>query len=578
MWFMAFVQITFAQDMINRLEYSGNDHFTDSRLIQWGGLQKGSLITPPLIAVANKKIIKGYQEEGYLYARIDSTIITRTGDDKRAGIRWYINEGDLVRLGTVKLLADQINAEILENWVDFNEGDIYRREYIESEIKSIGHYYATIGYPLATIDIIKTSLRQDDDDKYIDLELKIDRGNNISINSIRLKGNNVTDDKVILREIGLQSGEIFNQDKIDDIPLSLNKLGYFKNVKPVKIIGLHDGKTDLLIEMEENTTTTFDGIIGYIPPEQGQKSDEGYFTGLIHLNFRNLFGTGRKFEVNWRKLDKYSEEFRIFYEEPWVFNYPINVGVGLERVVRDTTYIERSYFLNSVLKISTNLKGFLKFSQKDVYPDSLASRRLRMTQNSISDGEIGIEYDTRDYFVNPRKGLRYIASFAYGSKKNTGPAYLIREDSLATREGINKLQLSLSFYQSLWKNQVIAFKIHGAHIESDKDQLQLSDHIWFGGFGSLRGYREAQFHGTTVSWINLEYRFLVGRNSRVFLFNDWGFYQYQDTLGIRNDILPGFGIGIRFESPLGIMGVDYGLGRGDSFSTGKIHFGIINSF
>ena len=136
----------------------------------------------------------------------------------------------------------------------------------------------------------------------------------------------------------------------------------------------------------------------------------------------------------------------------------------------------------------------------------------------------------------------------------------------------------LIFLSGIDQNQVFAFNFNGFHIEGDKDQLQLSDHFWFGGFGSLRGYRENQFHGTTVSWINLEYRFIVGRNSRVFLFSDWGFYQYEEATGIKNDILPGYGVGIRFDTPLGIMGVDYGLGRGDTFSTGKIHFGLINSF
>ena len=118
----------------------------------------------------------------------------------------------------------------------------------------------------------------------------------------------------------------------------------------------------------------------------------------------------------------------------------------------------------------------------------------------------------------------------------------------------------------------------GSYIESNKNQLQLSDHFWFGGFETLRGYREDQFHGTAVAWVNLEYRFLLGRRTRIFLFNDWGFYQYKDVSGTVNDILPGYGIGLRFESPLGVMGVDYGFGRGDTFSTGKIHFGIINTF
>jgi outer membrane protein insertion porin family len=203
---------------------------------------------------------------------------------------------------------------------------------------------------------------------------------------------------------------------------------------------------------------------------------------------------------------------------------------------------------------------------------------LRLTSNTITDGEIGIEYDIRDYPSNPRRGLRYIASFTFGSKKTSGPEYIIKQDSLATREGIKKLQLSLSYYLRLWKNQVFAINLHGSHITSDRNQLQLTDHLWFGGFGTLRGYRENQFHGATVSWINLEYRFIVGKNSRVFLFNDWGYYQYEQDSELKKGVFPGFGVGIRFESPLGIMGVDYGLGKGDTFSTGKIHFGIINSF
>jgi outer membrane protein insertion porin family len=250
----------------------------------------------------------------------------------------------------------------------------------------------------------------------------------------------------------------------------------------------------------------------------------------------------------------------------------------LERIVRDTTYIERSYLLNSTLKLSAEFKGFLNISHSEVVPDSLASRTLRMARNTFTGGEIGVQYDTRDFPANPRKGIRYMASFSFGTKRNSGPEYLIREDSLAHKEGIKKIKGQLSYFQRLWQNQVFALNFSGSHIEGDKDQLQLSDHFWFGGFGSLRGYRENQFHGTSVSWVNLEYRFIVGRNSRVFLFNDWGFYQYEDASGIKNDILAGYGVGIRFDTPLGVMGVDYGLGRGDTFSTGKIHFGIINSF
>jgi len=568
----------YGQGVVKNIEFFGNEHIDDDLLETWSGIKVGLAVNQTLITTANQKIITGYQETGYLFARIDSTIIESDIDKKTSLIKWYINEGTLVRLGKVHMVADTLSIDDLENLVDFNEGDIYRREYIESELILIGQFYAENGYPLATIDIVNTSLRTEDDEKYIDIEIKINSGSEIVINKIILRGNQTTQDEVILRELNIKNGEKYNQKKIDNVQKQLNHLGYFSEILPVRAIGLRSGKTDLLIEVKETNTTTFDGIIGYIPPPSTNLSEEGYFTGLINLNFRNLFGTGRKFEVNWRKPDKFSEEFRIFYEEPWVFNIPVNIGGGLERIVRDTTYIERSYFLNSTFKLSAEFKGFLNFSHKEVVPDSLASRNLRLVRSTTTDGEIGVEYDTRDHPINPRKGLRYMASFTFGTKENTGPVYLIKEDSLAIREGIKKVRGHLSYFQRLWQNQVLAVNFHGSYIEGDKNQLQISDHYWFGGFGSLRGYRENQFHGTTVSWINVEYRFLIGRNSRVFLFSDWGFYQYEDATGSVNDILPGYGLGIRFDTPLGVMGVDYGLGRGDTFSTGKIHFGIINSF
>ena len=572
------IGMVYGQEVVENIEFFGNENIDDDQIQTWSGIKEGSAVNQTIISTTNKKIITGYQEAGYLFARIDSTIIESDVDKKTSLIKWYINEGGLVRLGKVHMVADTLSMEDLENLVDFNEGDIYRREYIESELTLIGQFYAENGYPLATIDIVNTSLRTEDDEKYIDIEIKINSGSEIAINKIILRGNETTEDDVILRELNINNGDKYNQKKIDNVQKQLNHLGYFSEILPVRAIGLRSGKTDLLIEVKETNTTTFDGIVGYIPPPSTNLSEEGYFTGLINLNFRNLFGTGRKFEVKWRKPDKYSEEFRIFYEEPWVFNFPVNIGGGLERIVRDTTYIERSYFLNSTFKLSAEFKGFLNISQREVVPDSLASRNFRLVRSTTTNGEIGIEFDTRDHPINPRKGLRYMASFTFGTKENSGPVYLIKEDSLALREGIKKVRGYLSFFQTLWQNQVLAVNFHGSYIEGDKNQLQISDHYWFGGFGSLRGYRENQFHGTTVSWVNVEYRILIGRNSRVFLFSDWGFYQYEDATGIINDILPGYGVGIRFDTPLGVMGVDYGLGRGDTFSTGKIHFGIINSF
>ncbi|TFH02671.1 MAG: outer membrane protein assembly factor [Calditrichales bacterium] len=568
----------FGQDLISSYRIEGNIRYDAAKLLEWSGIREGSPVNQQILSAANKKMVHALQVRGYLFARIDSTVISPKNDRQQVAVTWYLVEGPLVKLGNVHIITDSLAVEELENRFDFREGDTYESERIESQLRSIAAYYASVGYPLARITVTNTSIRIEEAETFIDLNVSVNGGERIRIGKIQVRGNRVTRNKVILRELGVEPGDIFDNEQINTIPSRLNRLGYFSNVAAVRILSALGGKADLLIELEDGNATTFDGVVGYIPPDRNRPGNEGFFTGLINLNFKNIFGTGRKFEVFWRKQDRFSEEFNLFYEEPWIFDYPVNLGMGLQRIVRDTTYIERAYRLHSTLRLSANFNGFVNLKRTDVFPDSVASSDLRMTINTITDTEIGVSYDTRDHPVNPRSGLRYMASFSYGLKKNNGPAYLLAEDSLAVRENIRRLKINLSYYQPLWQNQVLSFDYHGSHLESNRNQLQLSDHIWFGGFGTLRGYREDQFHGTSVSWVNIEYRFLVGKNSRVFVFNDWGYYQYKEKATLQKEVLRGFGVGIRFDSPLGVMGVDYGFGKGDSFSTGKIHFGLINKF
>jgi outer membrane protein assembly factor BamA len=79
--------------------------------------------------------------------------------------------------------------------------------------------------------------------------------------------------------------------------------------------------------------------------------------------------------------------------------------------------------------------------------------------------------------------------------------------------------------------------------------------------------------------MNLEYRYLLGRRSRAFVFADAGMYQRRerDRGLIREDKI-GYGFGIRLETRLGVMGVDYGLARGDDLIQGKVHVGLVNRF
>jgi outer membrane protein insertion porin family len=75
---------------------------------------------------------------------------------------------------------------------------------------------------------------------------------------------------------------------------------------------------------------------------------------------------------------------------------------------------------------------------------------------------------------------------------------------------------------------------------------------------------------------------MLSRRTYGFLFYDAGYYlrKADEQLGISESdaFKSGYGLGISLETGLGILAVSFALADGDSFSDGKIHFGIINEF
>jgi outer membrane protein insertion porin family len=75
---------------------------------------------------------------------------------------------------------------------------------------------------------------------------------------------------------------------------------------------------------------------------------------------------------------------------------------------------------------------------------------------------------------------------------------------------------------------------------------------------------------------------MLTQRSYAFLFFDAGYYflEADPERGIaqNEDYIFGYGLGITVETAIGLLGVSFALAQGDSFSEGKIHFGIINEF
>lgn len=551
--------------------------FDGDELRQVSGLQNS--YNPDLNIRYAAKMEEYLRQKGYLYARISRIAARYNQDSSSVNLEVSGKPGSLVLFGNISVTSDSIDAILYQNLLTVQKNDTYSQSLLENDIKQMLSFAADSGYVYARAEISKMAIENIDDNLFANVDIHIHEGEIITINDIKISGNNYTKPYVILRELPVKKGNKYSKSAIERIPQKLMRIGIFKDVKPASVVINDKGNYVLSLKVIEGNATTFDGVAGYIPENKntasGRKSG-GYFTGLVDLTFNNLFGTARRFDVHWEKPDRQSENFYLRYTEPWLLQYPIDVSVGLERTVRDTTYIEWKGQLQSTWHYSDNFSVISSLQRQVVLPDSVANRNLRLVRYEQYNLEVGIQYDTRDYPINPRKGIFIGHSYTFGFKNNYGPGYLLREDSIKTKEQIELIKLNFYWFKQLFNNQVFALKLSGNVVRSDR--LQITDLIWFGGARTLRGYRENQFQGDIASWMNLEYRFLLARNSRIFLFNDWGAYRYKLKKVNRNDILYGYGIGIRLDTALGILGVDFGLGKGDSFSEAKIHFGIINRF
>ena len=194
-------------------------------------------------------------------------------------------------------------------------------------------------------------------------------------------------------------------------------------------------------------------------------------------------------------------------------------------------------------------------------------------------GGVGFLFDGRDFPGNPTGGLLLRLGVEYGERKT-------EEEPDRGIEGESRRQATLDgrigLYRSLRRRNVVAWEVEGIARFTDAPFVPLYDQFYVGGARTLRGYDEDQFLGSRLAWSRLEYRYLLGALSRVFLFADTGYIFSRREEGERvvlsERLKTGYGFGLRVDSAIGILGVDYGLGEGDSFADGKVHVSVEGDF
>lgn len=573
--------------LIRQISFQGNVHLDRKALSKVFGVHAGKPYHRNNVMTGLTNIIDEYRKAGYVFASIDPEVVPVSVDQVHIRIR--IDEGSQIRTGQITLSGNKLfSTSDLRRELGLHDGAPFSQTELEGGIDRILALYSEQGHP--NVQIEPSGIKLLPDHGKIDLHLNVREGDIVRIEEIRLTGLKKTKPHVVLRELPILTGEVYDQRKIDRSLRRLTNLGYFHEVNPLV---LEEGQTpDKVVfhaRITEARTGRFSGIIGYAPPST-EVDDAPRLTGTIMASENNLLGTGRSVNFFWKS--GLLKTLRFGYKEPWVFGTPANIGVEYSQLRQrnqftDAESEEQSGNVTVSTRFRDALEGALAMSYKridnaaagpapqfPIGPVELPSSSNRpFSQFSRDDSsnvpaQNGVKYgvtlsatrDSRNYFLNPTRGRRDSVAFEFS-----------RGDFK-----LRKLWVDLQQYLPTWRKQVIAIGFHAATTWGNN--IPPTELFYLGGANTLRGYDEDWYSGPRRAYANIEYRLLVGRASRIFVFVDLGSVTQVGQPSVFDPLRVGYGFGMRLESRGGLLRIDYGLAEGSSALQGKIHVNLGTSF
>ncbi|MEP7146007.1 MAG: POTRA domain-containing protein, partial [bacterium] len=560
-----------SQTKINSLEISGNRYFTSTDLLNSMVTRKDGNFNKNQFLTDLKTIRDKYKSSGFLYAKVSEERIEYTDDSSFIDIRLKIDEGKKVPIGEIEVSGGiSLSRENILKMFETKVGENLDDNVLNSDIQELLLAYEKIGLPFAKVNVNDISIYKDGGADKLKIKLSVTENSRVKIEQVKIKGNETTEDYVILRELQLNKNKVINSQALQLMKERLDRLNIFETVDDPKIYTLSNKKqSGLLIKVKEGNTNTFDGVIGYVPPSSG--NGNGYFTGLVNVSFRNLFGTGRKLEAKYQQEVRETQELEFKYLEPYFFNFPLNINFGFLQRIQDTTYTKRSLDLKADFLFSDKftISGIAGYER--VIPSDVANPNFIIADSRIFSSGVEIKFDNRDNIYVPSKGFLYRTFYSYGNKRIFNIAQFQRL-GFAENFSIQKYYLNLDFYFSFLKRQTNLIRLFGGEVRSGK--LEDADYFRIGGTRYIRGYRNEQFLASRLAAGNFEFRYSISRKGFLFSFYDAGYY-FRPADAINNfpeqsGFLYGYGLGIRLDTGLGLIGVSYALGKDDGILDGKI--------
>lgn len=315
-----------------------------------------------------RTLVAKIQDKGYRDAEIisDSVIKKPTG---RVDIHIKLHEGPKYYFGKVTWAGNAVYpTKTLNDLLAIEHGDVFSEEKLEKKLRGnpngddISSLYLNNGYLTFNVDPVQTKIYGDT----IDVELRVYEGPQYTINKVSIKGNDITNDKVVIREIRTKPGQKFSKELVVRTTREIAQLGNFDETKtdvhPVP--NPADGTVDLEYVVAEKPSDQIELSGGF---------GGGRIIGTLGLTFnnfsaRNLFnfkewkplpkGDGQKLSIRGQTNGKSYQSYSFSFSEPWLGGKkPVYFGISAFTSLSSNDDYARYYNYTDDQKYRIRLNG-----------------------------------------------------------------------------------------------------------------------------------------------------------------------------------------------------------------------------
>jgi outer membrane protein insertion porin family len=263
---------------VGRVNLLGNYFFSDDQLHSgmftrrrnWTSfLSSSGTYKDEFVARDKEFLAYYYKDNGFAEANVSAPISAMDGGRESVDVSYYIEEGERFNVGVISFKGDLLYSDSeLREKIEAKAGDIFRISKFQRDLQTLQDVYGDQGYAFADI-VPKTAAKRDQ--KIIDIEYEITKGDKVYFRKIEVVGNSKTRDNVIRRNVKVSEGELFNATRLKETKEQIERLGFFEEVQIQRLPDAANRAMDIQIKVKEKSTGSLSASIGASPSRDGRQ-------------------------------------------------------------------------------------------------------------------------------------------------------------------------------------------------------------------------------------------------------------------------------------------------------------------